>query len=362
MLEAIMRLLSIDNLSEKMQLAKNIYSADGNVLLAEGSRLNPHYILRLKEFGISSLYIVDNQIGKIEIDELVKTQTKNEITKISKEAMTNIRNGQSFSGQKIQNVVKNVMEELLINRDIGFNLVDIRAMNDYHFAHNVTVCVLTLMTGITIGYNDSKLKQSGTGAILHDIGKAKISESILNKKGKLTLEEYLEIQKHPQIGYDVLKKSNDINETAKFVPWQHHERFDGTGYPNGLKGNQIHEFARIATLADVYDAMSTDRIYRKRFLPHEVIEYIRDKGGEFFDPELAKAFLQNIAPFPIGSMVLLNTGEKAVVIKIPKDFPARPVVKTIFNPDGEMINTPLEKDLKADLTLFIVKAFKDGEC
>jgi hypothetical protein len=107
--------------------------------------------------------------------------------------------------------------------------------------------------------------------------------------------------------------------------------------------------------------MSTDRIYRKRFLPHETIEYIRDKGRVFFDTELAKVFLQNIAPFPIGSMVLLNTGEKAVVIKIPKDFPARPVVKAIFNPDGEVITTPPEKDLKQDLTLFIVKAFKDEE-
>ena len=356
-----MRLLSIDNATEKMQVAKNIYSADGNVLLAEGSSLNSHYIVRLKELGISSLYIVDSQIGKIAIDELVTTQTRNAITKISKEAMTNIRNGLSVSGQKIQNVVNHVMGELLLNRDVTFNLVDVRAMNDYHFAHNVTVCVLSLITGIAIGYSDPQLKQLGTGAILHDIGKAKISELILNKKGKLTPEEYLEIRKHPQIGYDVIKKCNDINEAAKFVPWQHHERFDGSGYPNGLKGNQIHEFARIATLADVYDAMSTDRVYRKRFLPHEVMEYIRDEGKVFFDTELAKVFLQNIAPFPIGSMVLLNTGEKAIVIKIPKDFPARPVVKVIFSPQGELIETPPEKDLKQDLTLFIDKAFKDEE-
>jgi HD-GYP domain-containing protein (c-di-GMP phosphodiesterase class II) len=356
-----MRLLSIDNVTEMMHLAKNIYSAEGHVLLAEGASLNSFYIERLKELGISSLYILDNLIGKIEIDELVKVQTRNEITKISKDAMTSIRNGQTVSGQKIQNVVSNVMEELLLNRDVIFCLVDVRAMNDYHFSHNVTVCVLSLMTGIAIGYNDIKLKQLGIGAILHDIGKAKISELILNKNGTLTNEEYSEIRKHAQIGYDVLKKNNDINDTAKYVPWQHHERFDGSGYPFGLKGNQIHEFARIVTLADVYDAMSTDRIYRKRFLPHEVIEYIRDKGKAFFDPELAGAFLKNIAPFPIGSMVFLNTGEQAIVIKIPKDFPARPVVKVIFSPDGELIEKPFEKDLKQDLTIFIVKAIKDEE-
>ncbi|HBF36734.1 MAG TPA: hypothetical protein DDW50_05380, partial [Firmicutes bacterium] len=162
-----------------------------------------------------------------------------------------------------------------------------------------------------------------------------------------------------QIGYEVLQNCVDIDDTAKFIPWQHHERFDGSGYPKGLRGYQIHEFARIAALADVYDAMSTDRIYRKRFLPHEVIEYLRDKGKILFDPELTKAFLQNIAPFPIGSLVLLNSGEKAVVAKIPKDFPTRPEVEIIFGTDGALLEVPLKKDLKEDLTLFIIRAFKD---
>jgi HD-GYP domain-containing protein (c-di-GMP phosphodiesterase class II) len=354
-----MILLSIDHVTEKMRVAKNIYSAEGNVLLAQGAYLNHHYLNKLRELGISSLYIMDNRIGQTEVEPLVKIETQKAVTKIAKETMNSIRSGQSINGHKIEVIISHVIEDLIHNRTVSYNMVEIRAMNDYHFSHNVTVCVLSLMTGIALGYNESKLKQLGAGAILHDIGKAKIAESILNKNSALTGEEYQEIQKHSQIGYEVLQNCVDIDDTAKFIPWQHHERFDGSGYPKGLRGYQIHEFARIAALADVYDAMSTDRIYRKRFLPHEVIEYLRDKGKILFDPELTKAFLQNIAPFPIGSLVLLNSGEKAVVAKIPKDFPTRPEVEIIFGTDGALLEVPLKKDLKEDLTLFIIRAFKD---
>ncbi len=355
-----MILLSIEHVTEKMQVAKNIYSAEGNVLLAKGSYLNQHYIDKLKLLGITSLYIIDSRVGQIEVEPLVKIETQKEVTKIAKETMISIRNGQLLNGQRIEAVIGHVIKELIHNQTISYNMVEIRAMNDYHFSHNVTVCVLSIMTGIAMGYSDSKLKQLGTGAILHDIGKAKISESILNKKGPLTPEEYQEIQKHPQIGYDVLHNCVDIDDITKCIPWQHHERFDGSGYPKGLKGNQIHEYARIVTLADVYDAMSTDRIYRKRFFPHEVMEYIRDQGEILFDPELTKIFLQNIAPFPIGSLVVLNTQEKAVVVKVPKDFPTRPEVDIIFGPDGELLTTPIKKNLREDLTLFIIRAFKDN--
>jgi HD-GYP domain-containing protein (c-di-GMP phosphodiesterase class II) len=354
-----MRILSIDNVKEDMQLARNIYAAEGNILLAEGTCLNSKFIDQLKEFGISTLYIIDHRIGKIEVDELVKIQTKNEVIKLTKEVMTNIKKGRTLSGEKIQQAVDDVIEELLLNRNITFSLVEIRAMNDYHFSHNVAVCVLSLLTGIALNYNHLKLKLLGTGAILHDIGKAMIPLQILNKNGKLTREEYDQIQKHPQIGYDILKECNDIDSESTYVAWQHHERFDGSGYPLGLKGNEIHEFARIAALADVYDAMSTDRVYRKRFLPHEVMEYIRDQGQIQFDPELVKIFLQNIAPFPIGSIVRLNNDETGVVIKVTKDFPARPVIKVIIDKDGQLLAKPLDKDLKKDLTLFIVKAVKD---
>jgi HD-GYP domain-containing protein (c-di-GMP phosphodiesterase class II) len=356
-----MLILSIDNVKENMRLAKNIYSAEGNTLLAAGTCLTDNLVSHLKEYGVSTVYITDKHIGKIEVDELVKIQTRNETTKITKNVMNNIRKDRTWNGEEIHKVINDVIEDLLQNRNILYNLVEIRAMSDYHYAHNASVCILSLITGIALDYSSSRLKMLGAGALLHDIGKAKIPIKILNKNGSLTHEEYKEVKKHTQIGYDILRQCNDINIQSAYIAWQHHERFDGSGYPQGLRGFEINESARIVALADVYDAMSTDRVYRKRLLSQEVIEYIRDQGNIQFDSELSQIFLRNIAPFPIGSTVLLNSGEKGIVIKVTKDFPARPVVRIIIDKDGQLIKTPFDKDLRTDLTLVILKALKDNE-
>jgi HD-GYP domain len=352
-----MRILSIDELTEHMQLARSIYSAEGKMLLAEGTYLTRRFIGKLKKFGISTLYIDDYHTGKTDIDELVKVQTKNEATKITKEIMTKIRKGETLyaSSNRVYDIVNDIMKELCLHHDLVLNLIEMRVMNDYHFSHNVAVCVLSIMTGISLGYDDLKLSLLGIGAILHDIGKAKIPLGILNKRGKLTTEEYEKIKLHTQKGHEILKECKDIHHLSAAIAWQHHERMDGSGYPCGLKGSQISEFARVVAVADVYDAMSTDRIYRKRYLPHEVIEYIRDQKYSKFDPELTLAFLQNIAPFPIGCNVMLNTGEQGVVTKVTKDFLARPVVRIIFDKKGTPVAEPFEKDLKNDLTSFILK-------
>jgi HD-GYP domain len=353
--------MSIQNVKENMQVARNIYSADGQILLAEGVSLTANYINRLQELGIMSLYITDQLIGKVEVDDLVRIQTRIEAMKAVKEVMRNIRDGRSVSGEKVYRVISEVLDEILSNRSISFSLVDIRAMNDYLFGHCLTVCILSLMTGVAAGYNFSRLRDLAMGAILHDVGKVSIADNILNKAGALTTAELAEIQKHAQLGYDILKKCNDISSVSSHIAWQHHEKFNGTGYPRGLKGQEIHEFARIAAIADVYDALSTDRIYRKRWLPHEVLEYIRDKDKTDFDPDFSKLFLDNIAPFPIGSMVLLSNGEKGVVIKVSKKFAARPLVRVLFDANGAALSQSRDKNLKEDLTLFIVKALEEDE-
>jgi HD-GYP domain-containing protein (c-di-GMP phosphodiesterase class II) len=356
-----MRLLSIDNVKEDMQIARNIYSAEGKVLLAEGVSLTDNFISRLRDLGIMSLYITDHLIGKVEVDDLVRVQTKIEANKMIKESMSNIRDGRNVNGEKVYKVISEVLDEILSNRSISFNLVDIRAMNDYLFGHCLGVCILSLMTGIAAGYGFSRLRELGIGAILHDVGKLLIPDNILNKPGKLTPEELAEIQKHAQFGYDILKKCNDISSVSAHIAWQHHEKMNGGGYPRGIKGKEIHEFARIAAIADVYDALSTDRIYRKRWLPHEALEFIRDKNKEDFDPEFVKLFLANIAPFPIGSMVLLSNNEKGVVIKVPKEFSARPIVRVLFDLKGILLAQSIDRNLKEDLTLFVAKALKDNE-
>ncbi|MCL6588957.1 MAG: HD-GYP domain-containing protein [Firmicutes bacterium] len=356
-----MLLLSIDNIKRDMKLAKNIYAADGRILLGEGMILTDAYIDRLKQLNITSVYITDDRIGKVEVDELVKIQTKVEAVKVIQEVLSCIPNGKNWSGQKVRQAVSSIMEDLINHRKVLFDLVDIRALNDYTFFHSLGVCILSLMTGLMAGYDNARLTGLGMAAILHDVGKTLIPDQVLNKLAQLTPDEYLEVQKHTLVGYDLLRQKDDINSEAALVAIQHHERMDGSGYPNGLKGPEIHEFAKIVAIADVYDALSTDRVYRKRWMPHQVIEYIRDKGKALFDPDFCKIFLENIAPFPIGSMVLLNNGEKAIVIKVTKDLPARPVVKVIEDQEGTLLNQPFDIDLKWDLTRFISRALRDEE-
>lgn len=357
-----MRLLSIDNAKSGMTVARNIYTSDGGILLGKGKILNEEYIIRLRQWGISSLYIEDDIIGEIEIDEIVKEQTKIETIKVTKDAMNDIRNGKMMNSDKVRQAVNNIMEELIQNRNVIVNLVDIRAMNDYTFGHSVEVCILALLTGIDMGFDFPKLKQLGQGALLHDVGKVLLPRDLLYKSEPLVPEEKKELEKHARLGYEILQKYNDISSVAAHVAWQHHERFDGSGYPRGIKGGAIHEFARIVALADVFDAMTTDRVYRRRkIMPHLVLEYLRDSSGTNFDPEIAKVFLQNVAPFPIGSVVSLSSGEKGAVIKVPKDFPSRPVIKVIQTGDGQRLKEPQEKDLKKELTVFITGVLEETE-
>ncbi len=349
------RLLAVDNLKSGMKIAKNVYWSDGNLLLAKGVCLHRGFIEKLKDFGISSVYIIDELVGKIEIDELVTEQTRSEATQIVKETMQNVKNAKTPEGEKVIKVVDSITDELIHNPNIMINLVEVRAMNDYTFAHCLGVGILSMVTGIGMGFNYKRLKELGIGSILHDIGKAFIPDELLYKPGPLSKEEYNSIKTHTKLGYDIIRDCNDFGMSSAHVAWQHHEKFDGTGYPRGLRGESIHLYARITAIADVYDALTTSRSYRAQIMPHEAIEYLRDAEGQAFDPEIAEVFLEKIAPFPVGSIVLLNNGEKAVVTKINKEFPGRPVVASIIDPAGSKIEQPLERDLKKDLTLFIMK-------
>ena len=353
------RLLAVDNLKDGMRIAKNVYWSDGNVLLAKGVRLHQGFIEKLKAFGITSVYIIDDLVGKIDVDELVTEQTRTEATKIVKETMQNVKNARTPEGAKVIKIVDSITEELIHNPNIIVNLVEVRAMNDYTFAHCLGVGILAMVTGIGMGYDYKQLKELGIGAILHDIGKALIPDELLYKPGQLSKEEYESIKTHTKLGYDIIRNCNEFTMASAYVAWQHHEKFDGTGYPRGLKGEAIHEYARITALADVYDALTTNRTYRDQIMPHEAIEYLRDAEGIAFDPEITKIFLDKIAPFPVGSIVLLNNGEKAVVIKINKDFPGRPVVASIYDGAGNKLLQPVERDLRKDLTLFITKVLED---
>jgi HD-GYP domain-containing protein (c-di-GMP phosphodiesterase class II) len=208
------------------------------------------------------------------------------------------------------------------------------------------------MLGLTYGYGKDELMTLGLGALLHDIGKTKVPLDVLRKPGKLSEAEFAEIKKHAEYGYLMLKDEPNVPLLAAHCAYQHHERLNGSGYPRGITGEAIHEYARWIGLVDSYDAMTTHRVYRSAMLPHEALEVLFTGAGTLYDQEKIALFRDKIALYPLGVTVRLNTGEIAVVVDLNASAAHRPIVRVLENADGETV-PPYEIDLSKKLTILI---------
>ncbi len=342
-----------------MILGKSIYSSMGNVLLSAGMILNDQYIKRLKEIGIPAVYIKDSRFNEVNTPEVVlestRIQTQSEVRGIFEQIELN---GKINLGSTKQ-MVNKILEEILLNQDVLVSLSDIRTYDDEVFGHSVSVCILSVITGLKLGYNQLQLRDLGIGGLLHDLGKACIAKIILNKKQQLTPQEFDGIKEHSRLGFDILRQQEEISPLAAHIAFQHHEKYNGSGYPRGLKGGEIHEYARIIAVADVYDAMTSDRIYRPAFTPMETVQVLLESMGSHLDPDLVKVFIKNIALYPVGSIVTLNTGEVGVVVITHPDFTDRPVVRIILDKHQKQFTGLCEIDLTTSTEYTIVNVLND---
>lgn len=355
----------IDVLKPGMKVAKAIYTSDGQILINRGVRLKPRYIENLRKFGIAAIYVEDNLAVDIVAEDVIDEATRREATKTVRKFFIDTQQNNSgrsvISNQELERTVNNIIEDLLSQKELMVNLQDIRAMDDYTFAHSVNVCVLSLITGIALGFSKTQLSHLGMGALLHDIGKLKIPESIVNKPGKLTEEEFSIMKQHSQIGYDILR--SQVSLLTAHMALEHHERYDGTGYPSQLSGKDIHLFSRICSVADVFDAVTADRVYRKAYAPHEAYELLAASGGSHFDYHVVSTFLRNIAAYPTGTWVELNTGEIGVVVETKPGFSTRPLVRLMFGPgpDREPLSNPENMDLTTELNRLVARVVPHEE-
>ncbi len=214
------------------------------------------------------------------------------------------------------------------------------------------VAVLSILLGVSLGLKRQELYDLGIGAILHDIGKVFIKKEILCKEGPLDDEEFSQMRNHSSLGYDYISTRFNISHSAKRGILDHHEKFDGSGYPNQLAGDKISLFGRIIAIADVYDAMtSDDRPYRKGIVPSEVVEFLMGSSYTAFDPELVLLFIRKIAPYPIGTYVRLSNNYIGMVVQNYSDFCMRPKVR-IFKHGSEDV-APYDLNLRDPATLNI---------
>jgi len=349
------RRVNLDKIQSGAILAKTVMTLEGRVLLASGMKLTEEYKRKLKANGITEIYIEDEISKNLHVPEVVHEEIISEAKRKIKLMMNNPSIKTSIDGFQVMKIVEKIITDILLNKDIVANLSDIRSVDDYTFSHSVNVCILSLIIGIGFGYSGDKLRELGVGSILHDIGKVMISQEILKKPVQLSSKEFEEIKKHTIYGYELLKKTKGITMMASHISLGHHERLDGSGYPYQLRGNDIHKAARIVAVSDVYDALTTDRVYRKKLMPHEVIDYITSLASYHFDQEVVDVFIRYIAYYPVGTGVILNTGEKGIVKKYNKKYPTRPVVRVVMDAEGKMLSKHKEVDLSNELKYRIVE-------
>lgn len=357
-----MRRLSLESIKPGMKVGRPLRNSNGQILLKAGVILSEKYISRLKLLGLQSIYIDDGLIPDIHVDDVIPEETRvKAIQQVKKllQAHSKSMGGGISETDKIYPTINDIIDQLLDNTKLMVELIDMRTMDDYVFAHSVNVCVLALMTGITLGFERPKLFHLGMGALLHDIGKILVPKSILDKPGRLTEEEYAEVKKHPQYGLDILSKNPHVSSLSRLVVYQHHERYNGEGYPQRLKDTEIHQFAQITGMVDMYDALTANRVYRAAFPPHEAYEMIAGAGNYLFDFDIIKPFLSNIAAYPAGSIVELSTGEIAVVISTKKGFSLYPKVRMLLDKEGKAIQEVVELDLFGSRNIVIRRVVND---
>ncbi|WNS46450.1 HD-GYP domain-containing protein [Paenibacillus sp. MMS20-IR301] len=360
-----MRLVSVNRLQAGMKLGKKIYNDEGLVLLADGVELTDALIKRLARIDIGYIYIEDSITEDIIIPGMLQDETRNQALKVIRNQFqqmsgaSGITKGFYHLDKKFSKVMDSILDDMSSQEDPMIMLLDMHTADNYLYVHSLNVCLYTLVLGIAHGYSREELRVIGLGSLLHDIGKTQIPVKIVQKPGMLSDEEFRHMQAHTEIGYRILKEEPNIPLLAAHCALQHHERIDGSGYPRGLTGPQIHEYAKWLGVADSYDAMTSNRIYKKAMLPHQAVEALYVGSGTLYEQKQLEIFRDRVAIYPLGLTVKLSTGESGVVVKIDPSIPHRPVVRVLNGPEGEPV-TPYEHDLGKALSVVIVDV-SDGE-
>jgi HD-GYP domain-containing protein (c-di-GMP phosphodiesterase class II) len=338
----------VENLKEGNVLAYPVIDGAGRVLIGADIPLKAIVIRRLKELGFNYVYVDAAGFEDIERLEMISQNTELEIIKTSREVFGKIKRSHELDPQKIQHLAVTVLNEILNKKNIAIVIDDLMVSSDYLFRHLARTMLFCSVLGINLGFGENKLRELAKAAFLHDIGYAFIDEDIRNKKGRLTSEEREIINQHPKFADSILTK-NKFSSSVRKAVLQHHERFDGSGYPMGLKGEEIFELARVIAVVDVFESMTSDMPYRKALFPSEVYEYVMSQSGRLFDPDIVKVFSSKIVIYPSGTSVILSNNLIGVVKSVNISYPLRPIVKVFAKMMDDGSVTYLERDMEIDL-------------
>ncbi|MBC9783655.1 HD-GYP domain-containing protein [Heliobacterium chlorum] len=384
-----MNRIHVEAIHKGLILDQHIYTKSGALLLPRGTSLNERHIPYLKNLGIEYIEVTPKlarkKLGSFSLDrskdisdeeafespilpreaeatEAVEDRDfyhllREDLSQMVKQAVINY----SQKGGHVADIeaITGMFRELVRGRNRILYLLDIKSVDAYTFRHSVNVAVLSVLVGINMGLSEGSIRNIALGGLYHDLGKKRIPPEVLWSDRPLDRESRQKIEEHPRLGYEILHRDKDIPEEVALIALQHQERMDGSGYPKRLTGDSVHLFSQIVSVADVYEAMTSSRQYRRGFNPVETVEYLMGASGVLFPERVVKALLNSITLFRIGSVIQLSNNDCGVVIQANRRLPSRPIVRIVFNEHQIPLDHEKIIDLSnpVNLSLYIIRSF-----
>lgn len=361
MANSMIKTVNVNAIKPNMILARDVVTKKGIVIMAKNTMLNNVNFAKLYENGINTVGIwansIDETLENMTVINDVLTEQLKPVTerteyksfassyeaelKNAKDTLITIGKGGDINVDSLYTITTEILSKINSKSDIFSYLSYLKQKDDHTYSHCVNVSLLCNLFSKWAGMDEDERRNLTVSGMLHDIGKTMIDPAVLNKKGKLTPNEFDKVKKHAYLGYKLIE-SADLPDEVKMAVLMHHERVDGSGYPMAVKGNRIGKFAKIVAICDIYDAMTSTRVYRPKICPFEVIRNFEQSSFSVLDAEYLLIFLQNIAYTYVGSWVELSNGKTAEVVFINKSHLSRPMVKC----DGEFIDLSQNKQLQ----------------
>lgn len=340
------RYMSTRMIQPGMVIDQSIVDGTGRILVARKTPLDDYIINALRKMNIPGIYIREGEeeevqgdiqievseqtmqtIGKLEKADRVKVSLSESVKERVATGMQFMFNNPKDKGlmDTANTISGELMKAITENDAIAIDVSALKVSDEYTFKHSVDVASIAMIMAKQNRMSEKDIYQIGVSGLLHDLGKSEIPNEVLNKPGRLTDEEFAIMKSHPILGYNILKEKPDMVPEILLGVLQHHEKMDGRGYPMGLNAEKISPYAKLLAVADIYDALVTERPYKKGFTPRDSVEMIMAMTGEL-DINAIKIFLDSIILYPVGSQVSLSNGEVARVVENIPGYPTRPKV------------------------------------
>ena len=339
--------IPIKKLKEGMITAQSIDNPLGASYLTKGVELSPKYIERLKKAGLDGVTVtsLDPKLKLAPPADIVQEKTRISAIHNVATAFQNVEDHGTLDPKPLQDISETILLDIIEQQKNLVQLTDIRLHDTYTFAHSVNVAILSALLGVLQKLPKEDLLKLTLGGLLHDLGKITVPHEILTKPGHLSDDEWRLMQGHPDAGRQRLKKMFPNDILLSTIALQHHEHIDGSGYPNHLQGEQIHRYARIVAIADVYDALTSVRPYKRAYTPSVAHRIMTTCSPGHFDLELLHLFFDNVAIYPVGTIVKTQIGY-AIVKEVEFGHTQTPIVRVFANREGKLLTKIRDLDLE----------------